>query len=444
MALGPAGCGNQVTLIQSADPQANGTARLLVLSETTAVTGQSGFPLLLKGENFVAGSTAMFQGTALPTTVVTSAKAVATLSAANLKTAGTFTVTLTTPGGVATNALSFTVGPAAGVESYTAFGDSITCGFVGGAATDGPPYRIADPGCFAANAYPYYVAAAKSIAMQDYGIPADQACDIWVRQIGPQGVSGRMAPRQVFSMIIGTNDANAKGPGAYEATYGVCQVAALTWLGVPEEYKSLPSMATWTGGFALEGRATHPTLGDGLFASSQGVASMMVESFGGPVYVWYVIRDGVEGTAAIQVDSVPRGSISTRPPVAMATQNGTTMSVAVARIEGVAAGAHEVAVRWVSGEVGILGVGSLDPALAQRPEVLVGEVPYSVLNASSRSAYSADIAQNVVLLRGEGMDVRFAPNLSYLTGTPAELQPDGVHVTPLGASHLADSLIAVW
>ena len=58
------------------------------------------------------------------------------------------------------------------------------------------------------------------------------------------------------------------------------------------------------------------------------------------------------------------------------------------------------------------------------------------------AAYTADTLADATLLAGDGLDVRYAPNVGYLTGAAAEYT-DIFHVTPLGAEALAESFLAV-
>jgi uncharacterized protein (TIGR03437 family) len=87
------------------------TPRLDVLSLTSALAGSSGFTLTVTGANFTNSAAVRWQGSARATTFVSNTQLTAQITAADLATAGSFTVDVfdPPPGGGASNALSFTV-----------------------------------------------------------------------------------------------------------------------------------------------------------------------------------------------------------------------------------------------------------------------------------------------------------------------------------------------
>jgi hypothetical protein len=100
----PSGTSNAVTFTVS-PPTLTG------ISPTTAIAGSAAFTLTVTGTNFVAGSSVVWSGTNLPTTLVTPAQLTAQVSAALLATAGPVNVLVANPGGATTTALSFIVTP---------------------------------------------------------------------------------------------------------------------------------------------------------------------------------------------------------------------------------------------------------------------------------------------------------------------------------------------
>ena len=85
------------------------TPTITGISPTSASAGGAAFTLTLNGTNFVSGSTVNFSGSALATTFVSATQLAAVVLASNIATAGIFSVTVTNPGGVTSNAVSFTV-----------------------------------------------------------------------------------------------------------------------------------------------------------------------------------------------------------------------------------------------------------------------------------------------------------------------------------------------
>lgn len=366
---------------------------------------------------------------------------------------GNVTFTSTATGGT-TNYTALNNTPSL-APSYIAFGDSITCGFDATGATTTFPFSIHDASCHPANGYPFQIQLQTGIALNDLAIPGDQACDVWTRQLqsSASGTNPSLYSPATYSLVIGTNDANLKGTGAYETDFKLCHVGVLSWLGIPAEYKALPSSATNISGWANGSNTT------GVVPLASGTAggsfTWSLTTYGGPIYVWHAMIDSNPGIFTVQVDSGSQFSYNTSSPTAMNTQNGTTVSMAGERIAGISAGNHVVKVTLVSGSAAVYGVGT-PPANTyyQHPVVAVGDIPLPQIASgqsyydqgsafwTSRLQYNADILADVTSLQGDGLDIRYAPSDNYLLGTPAEYT-DGLHLTTLGAQHLGSSISAV-
>jgi hypothetical protein len=92
------------------------------LAPATAVAGSGPFPLTVNGTGFVNGAQVLFNGTALPTTLVSPTQLTATLPASAVTTAGIYAVTVTNPapGGGPSTSYPFTVlVPAPTISSFT-------------------------------------------------------------------------------------------------------------------------------------------------------------------------------------------------------------------------------------------------------------------------------------------------------------------------------------
>ncbi len=83
------------------------------LNPASALGGGSGFTLTITGSNFVPGATVRWNGSPRSTTFVSGTQLTATISAADLATVGTVSVTVANPGGGTSEAQPFTVSPAA-------------------------------------------------------------------------------------------------------------------------------------------------------------------------------------------------------------------------------------------------------------------------------------------------------------------------------------------
>jgi uncharacterized protein (TIGR03437 family) len=88
-----------------------GQVSIASLSPASVTAGGAAFTLAVNGSNFVAGAKVNWAGTALTTTVASSTKLTAAVSAALTATAGNAAVTVTS-GGKLSNALYFTINPA--------------------------------------------------------------------------------------------------------------------------------------------------------------------------------------------------------------------------------------------------------------------------------------------------------------------------------------------
>ena len=87
------------------------TPSLLSLSPNSATAGGPGFTLTVNGSGFLAGSTVQWNGSPLSSTYVTGNLLTAPVAGALITTQGSASVTVLNPGGVTSNALTFTITP---------------------------------------------------------------------------------------------------------------------------------------------------------------------------------------------------------------------------------------------------------------------------------------------------------------------------------------------
>lgn len=105
-----AGCGGGSTSSSSPDP--NPTPSLASSSVSSAITAGGGaFTLTVTGSNFVSSSVVQWNGTARPTTFVSSSSLQAAISAADISKGGTASITIATPapGGGTSNAITVAI-----------------------------------------------------------------------------------------------------------------------------------------------------------------------------------------------------------------------------------------------------------------------------------------------------------------------------------------------
>jgi hypothetical protein len=386
---------------------ANGT----VLSATSSIT-------ILQNGNIGIGTTS-------PSTLL-SVAGNANLGG-NLATAGTV------------NAASF-VGSGSGLYSvpvltasaYHAFGDSITYGY------GTPP----------STGYASLVAQDSDTTLTDDGIVGEEACDMDHDEIFNNENPGATSS-PLYTLMIGTNEAHGQGTGAYEAVFNLCQQAAITWLTIPSEYKvfgqnsSTVLTGTWSNDNTFQ-------TGIGIESTTNGsAASFPLTTYGAPIYVWYRIIDGNGGVFTYQVDGGAATTViaSTSPPIN--TSNGGNQGVGLVRITGVAAGSHTILVTVTSATnagnvVSVLGVGT--PAAYPTygsPKLFVGGVIRELNDQRSAATveYNADVAANVALLQGDGLNVYFVPTRNYVNSTSDMY--DTYHPNTQGYQHLKDAFESV-
>jgi lysophospholipase L1-like esterase len=301
-----------------------------------------------------------------------------------------------------------------------------------------------------------------AVMSQDLGIPVtdraisgDMACDIWPRQLLPNLPTDNptSSTAKLYTVMIGTNDVNTKGVGAYEAIFKTCQQAVLSWLAVPDVNKVLPGSAAFT--VLSGGNSAGPDDADDgpghMGAAGMTVAGTLrstITTYGKPIYVWQYISAGIdEGSFYISIDSGPQlGPFITSPGTGsgLHTQNGTDETIGFTGRFPVAAGSHTVDFIWHDGVVGITGVGTL-PALPyyESSTIAVGQIPNQittggVASPASIAQYNADVAASVALFAQDGADIRLVRDQDYMLGVPAEMH-DQLHPGPPGHIHLAQA-----
>lgn len=323
---------------------------------------------------------------------------------------------------------------------YHAYGDSITFG-----------YSLAAP---ATQAYPALVSVDEGVAFANYASGGSQACDIPTNQIFAHKDAPSLASPSRYSVLIGTNDADLKGTGAYEQVFFLCHKAILSWLGVPAEYKVLAtdSAVTATGAGSIDASDHWNAWTTGGLGSAMSFP--ITTTVSGPIYLWPRISDTNPATYTYSLDGVVLGSGNTQTTPAIATYKGTTNSLGFIRLSAVQRGLHVVTFTQTSAGangVSVVGIGTpTGSASGTMPTVLVGTVPYqyndgqcTVSSDEPCLEYTQDIEADVNLFSADGLDVRLFDTRKYMLGTAAEMD-DNLHPSALGQIHLSQAVEAVW
>ena len=216
------------------------------------------------------------------------------------------------------------------VRIYHAFGDSITFG-IGASMTS--------------NRYVSRIATDKALVLTDFGVSGSQACDAVDAQIIPNENPGTTNVA-VYTEMVGLNDADIKGAGAYEANYNNCLTAGLSWLGIPSPYKKFAQNGSTSGVWSND--LNWPS-GVGLISTTNGsTLTLTLVTTGRPIYLWYRMKDSDGGTFTYALDGGATTTITTAPTTTISTQNGGVTGRGVVRITGVSAASHTIRINVTS------------------------------------------------------------------------------------------------
>ena len=325
-------------------------------------------------------------------------------------------------------------------SSYIANGDSITYGYP-----------------LTASRYPSLVASRLGIpSLNVTANVSDQACDVFPRALYVDGITVAASGGQLLSLMVGTNDADKKGTGPYEATYRLCHTALLAFLAIPSDSllrggnPAVAGAGAWSAAADTGNRAF--TFG-GMYAGGPGTLTFSpgAVSVPTPTYILYSIDDAAPATAVFTVTDergTVLGTAGSTPPVSMATANGSTQSLGVLRVVR-APGTSQMIASTSSGGVSIYGVGSIPrPAVPGAPVILSADVPNqrqgdTVATAAAIAAYNADIAADEATVLGDGATVAHVYDDLYMLGTPAEMYSgDRLHLSALGDANMASAFVA--
>lgn len=326
--------------------------------------------------------------------------------------------------------------------TYHSYGDSITAG-----------YWLPDP---AKEAYPFLVGFDRGLTVSNYAFSGDQACDVAPRQIFGNADSPSLVSPPLYSLLIGTNDVDIKGTGPYEGVFNLCQLASVSWLAMPSNFKVLANgdAVVTKGGGSLD--TSHHWNAWTTAALGASISFTITTQQAGPIYAWLIIDDENPGSYSYSMDGTIIGTGHTRTTPAISTFNGTTDSLGFLRLPTVLAGKHVVTFTQTNSEpngFSIVAIGAPPMTkLDTLPTVLVGTIPYQLLFAGSARCtqsdspclqYIHDIESNINLLASDGLDVRLFDTRQYMLGNPNEMT-DSVHPNSLGQIELSHAVEATF
>jgi hypothetical protein len=258
----------------------------------------------------------------------------------------------------------------------------------------------------------------------------------------------------IYSVLIGTNDVDVKGTGAYEQVFILCHEATLSWLAVPAEYKVLATnlSVTTIGAGAIDRSDNWNAWTTAGMGSS--VSFPITTTKSGPIYLWPRINDNNPATYTYSLDGLVIGAGSTQTTPALATQNGSTNSLGFIRLAAVPPGQHVVTFTQTSAGlngVSLVGIGTPAGSVSgTMPTVLAGTIPYqldtgkcTITSDQPCLEYIQDIEADVNLFSGDGLDVRLFDTRKFMYGTAAEMN-DSLHPNAFGQLELSHAVEVAW
>ncbi len=302
-------------------------------------------------------------------------------------------------------------------------------------------------------AYPALVAQSEGFLLTNLGYGGAQACDIMPLEVFPSHAEITTLPA-LTTLLVGTNNIDPTlSPGTKE-DFNTCQLATLSWLGLPDFYKVRSNA---TGVVSTGASHLDPTNGyNALFTDLPGasVSFPVTLTQAGAVYLWYRILNNSTGVFTYAVDSQVLGSLENTLSIPIGRR--ASDSIAFFRIPSVAEGAHIITLTQASASgsaVGIVAVGTPPPHHPSNlPLVLVGTIPKQLfysgggpcafLPASDAAclAYTGYIEANVDLLTNDGLNLKLFDTRKYMAGTLVDMT-DGLHPNALGQQEIAHSLL---
>ena len=278
-------------------------------------------------------------------------------------------------------------------------------------------------------------------SLTNRGVAATMACDTSQNITSDPGPTNTPV-QPLRTLMIGINDANTKGAGAYEATFNKCDQAMMAWWATPASSKALGTTATRVGGC----NTTNISSYCGSLNSTITFSSFVTT--GGPIYLWYNSSDGWTATFTCTVDGAQPVNLTANLTPSISTLTGGTGGTVLYRWPTVAAGSHTVQCTNTNGAsyMSIAAIGT-PPSLTTvpynaQPYLVVGNImnTNNHIDAAAVTAYNADVAANVSLFQGDGLDIIPVNVYDYVQATTAAGDmTDTFHPNNLGSVEILNA-----
>lgn len=303
--------------------------------------------------------------------------------------------------------------------TYHSYGDSITAG--AGVANQ--------------DRYATLLAYDFGLAHANFAVSGQTSCQMADTQVfKPQSIEFPA----LQTVMIGTNDSNIEGLGAYEAVYLRCLKASLTWLAMPVENKVLATSCEAEGEWtSVPGM---PTALQSTQFGSRLTCNFKTDN--APAYFWFAAGDDLNSAFLFQANDKSPLLVKTKSPVKIKTRDGRGLRGQVAfRYSGLPSGSQKFTFTVqskTSSPVIIYGVGSLKGHQPSR--LFVGGIPFQLNNqkAEASAKYNSTVKNLVSELRTEGFGLQFVDVRKHI-GSSSQHMGDGLHPNKEGNLRLRDA-----
>ena len=309
--------------------------------------------------------------------------------------------------------------------AYYAFGDSLT----DGSGADAPIHT---------NGYAWKLATRLGLPLTNFAHGGDMVPD----QVG-RAYSIRPAADDLFTIMLGVNDERIYGVDATKQGYFRDGLRALvTWLALGQRTLAV------NGGVETGNSWTNTALyGIGRRATAVGDSKIFTNT-GSVAYLSMIIAPSTLCTYTLTKDGSVIGSFDANAP-GVTSYNGWPYSERLHRIVGLVPG-DQIGITMTGGSYCYVEWFG-DNNQAGKPRVFVGNVVrqvsggpqgYAMWGGSDANvaAYNVDVAQTVVDLHADGLDVTLVDVWSVVNTTTDIWQPvDGIHPTQSGHNKMADT-----
>jgi len=300
-------------------------------------------------------------------------------------------------------------------NTYIAYGDDVTYSTFAVASEE----------------YPYLINNDLKGALTNQVVEQGFTCDVVDQKIFPTSNPGLIGnPLVTWLPEVADPPYGAPGVGTVNQPHlditNSCRLAGLTWMTIPSTYKVLGQSA----GFVNTGSWTNSALYGGTYGvvshTNGDTAVGTITTNGGPVYLWYGLKENDGGTFTYSIDGGTATTLPTNGGNVFSYPVGTHTSVGSVRLPILTAGSHVVTITVtsatdVANTVTVYGLGTPPGKayLGGNPTVFVGGQIYELndLNSYATAAYDSAVFTQASQLKSDGLGVNFVNVRSYINST---------------------------